>query len=71
MVNQNFILKKIFKTIKKIFDSRAGWMMGGGMQKDKKFVNKIINQLLNGKKEIFIVDDKMEHQLILWICQKC
>ena len=38
---------------------RAGWMMGGGIQKDKKFVNKIINQLLNGKKEIFIVNDKM------------
>ena len=26
---------------------RAGWMMGGGLKKDKKFVNKIINQILN------------------------
>ena len=38
---------------------RAGWMMGGGYKKDKKFVNKIIDQLRNGAKEIFIVNDKM------------
>ena len=38
---------------------RAGWMMGGGFKKDKKFVNKIINQILNGKKKLFVVDDKM------------
>ena len=38
---------------------RAGWMMGGGPKKDKKFVNKIINQLKDGAKEIFVVNDKM------------
>ncbi len=37
---------------------RAGWMMGGGPKKDKKFVNKIINQIKEGKKELYIVDDK-------------
>ncbi len=51
--------ENILRQSKKFLILRAGWMMGGGMQKDKKFVNKIINQLLNGKKEIFIVDDKM------------
>ncbi len=37
---------------------RAGWMMGGGPKKDKKFVNKIISQILDNKKELFIVNDK-------------
>ena len=37
---------------------RAGWMMGGGQKKDKKFVNKIIKQIKEGKKELYIVDDK-------------
>ena len=37
---------------------RAGWMMGGGPKKDKKFINKIINQIVNGEKELFVVDDK-------------
>lgn len=38
---------------------RAGWMMGGGHIKDKKFVNKLITQLNIGKRELFVVDDKM------------
>lgn len=38
---------------------RAGWMMGGGPKKDKKFINKILTQILNGSKEIFIVNDKL------------
>lgn len=37
---------------------RAGWMMGGGPKKDKKFVNKIIIQIKNGAKELFVVSDK-------------
>jgi len=40
----------------KYFILRAGWMMGGG-QKDKKFVHKIIRQLLAGKKELHVVSD--------------
>ena len=38
---------------------RAGWMMGGGIQKDKKFIGKIYKQILNGNKELFVVDDKL------------
>lgn len=37
---------------------RAGWMMGGGPTKDKKFVNKIVRQIQAGKHTLFIVDDK-------------
>lgn len=37
---------------------RAGWMMGSGPTKDKKFIQKIMNQLKEGKTELFIVDDK-------------
>ena len=38
---------------------RAGWMMGGGPLKDKKFIHKIMSQLKNGKRELFIVNDKL------------
>lgn len=38
---------------------RAGWMVGGGPKKDKKFVHKIIKQLQAGKKEIMAVNDKL------------
>lgn len=37
---------------------RAGWMMGSGPAKDKKFIQKLMKQLKEGKKELFIVDDK-------------
>ncbi len=37
---------------------RAGWMMGAGPSKDKKFIQKLMKQLKEGKKELFIVDDK-------------
>lgn len=38
---------------------RAGWMMGSGPKKDKKFIQKIMRQLKDGKKELFIVNDKL------------
>jgi len=38
---------------------RAGWMMGAGEKKDKKFIQKIISQIKAGKKELFIVNDKL------------
>ena len=38
---------------------RAGWMMGAGPKKDKKFINKIYRQIKNGQKEIFVVEDKL------------
>ncbi len=37
---------------------RAGWMMGGGPEKDKKFINKLVKQLVSGKRELNIVNDK-------------
>jgi dTDP-4-dehydrorhamnose reductase len=37
---------------------RAGWMMGSGPKKDKKFINKIMKQINEGKTELFIVNDK-------------
>jgi dTDP-4-dehydrorhamnose reductase len=38
---------------------RAGWMMGSGPNKDKKFVNKIMKQVSLGAKELFVVEDKL------------
>ena len=38
---------------------RAGWMMGGGTRKDKKFINKIYKQIKAGAKELFVVSDKL------------
>jgi dTDP-4-dehydrorhamnose reductase len=37
---------------------RAGWMMGAGPRKDKKFIQKLMKQIKEGKRELFIVDDK-------------
>lgn len=37
---------------------RAGWMMGSGPEKDKKFIQKLMKQLKEGSKELYIVDDK-------------
>ena len=33
--------------------------MGGGPDKDKKFINKIMKQVKSGVKELFVVDDKL------------
>jgi dTDP-4-dehydrorhamnose reductase len=38
---------------------RAGWMMGGGPKKDKKFVQKILRQIKDGVKELHVVHDKL------------
>lgn len=38
---------------------RAGWMMGGGPAKDKKFIQKLMKQIKEGKRELHIVDDKL------------
>jgi dTDP-4-dehydrorhamnose reductase len=43
---------------KKYLICRAGWMMGAGPKKDKKFIQKIISQIKQGNKELFIVNDK-------------
>jgi dTDP-4-dehydrorhamnose reductase len=38
---------------------RAGWMMGAGPKKDKKFIQKIMSQLKSGEKELFVINDKI------------
>ena len=47
------------KNYNKYFVCRAGWMMGGGPKKDKKFVNKIMKQIESGAVELNVVDDKL------------
>ena len=37
---------------------RAGWMMGGGIEKDKKFIGKLLRQVIDGKRTWNIVNDK-------------
>lgn len=37
---------------------RAGWMMGSGPNKDKKFIQKLMKQIKDGKVELYIVNDK-------------
>jgi dTDP-4-dehydrorhamnose reductase len=48
----------VARTLPKSIIIRAGWMMGGGPKKDKKFINKIIKQLRAGVKELAVVNDK-------------
>ena len=38
---------------------RAGWMMGAGAKKDKKFIQKIIRQIIDGSNTLYIVNDKL------------
>ena len=40
------------------FICRAGWMMGGGIKKDKKFIGKLMRKLASGTKSLHVVDDK-------------
>ena len=37
---------------------RAGWMMGAGPIKDKKFIQKLMKQIKDGGKKLYIVNDK-------------
>ncbi len=48
----------VIENAKRYLVCRAGWMMGGGPKKDKKFIQKLMKQLKEGKKELFIVNDK-------------
>ncbi len=51
--------KFVKENANKYYICRAGWMMGGGPNKDKKFVNKIVKQISAGANELNIVDDKL------------
>lgn len=44
---------------KKYLICRAGWMMGGGPKKDKKFIQKLMKQIKEGANKLFIVNDKL------------
>jgi dTDP-4-dehydrorhamnose reductase len=48
----------VVENAKRFLVCRAGWMMGAGPKKDKKFIQKLMKQLKEGKKELYIVDDK-------------
>ena len=48
----------VCENAKRYLICRAGWMMGGGPQKDKKFINKIMLQIKDGIRELNIVNDK-------------
>lgn len=48
----------VVENAKRYLVCRAGWMMGGGENKDKKFIQKLIKQIKAEKKELFIVNDK-------------
>lgn len=47
------------ENMEKFLVCRPGWMMGGGPRKDKKFVGKIMKQLRDGKRDLFVVRDKL------------
>ena len=48
----------VVENAKRYLVCRAGWMMGSGPKKDKKFIQKIMKQIKDGKKELFVVNDK-------------
>ena len=48
----------VCENTKRFLVCRAGWMMGSGPKKDKKFIQKLMQQIKDGKKELFIVNDK-------------
>jgi dTDP-4-dehydrorhamnose reductase len=48
----------VIENAKRYLVCRAGWMMGAGPEKDKKFIQKIMAQIKEGKKELFVVNDK-------------
>ena len=50
--------KEVSSILKKHYIIRAGWMMGGGPGKDKKFTGKIMKKILEGENRLKIVDDK-------------
>ena len=48
--------KIVQERAKKYLICRAGWMVGGGPKKDKKYINKIMQQIKDGNKELYVVD---------------
>lgn len=53
-MGERFVVENVTKHLV----CRAGWMMGAGPNKDKKFIQKLMKQIKEGKKELYIVNDK-------------
>ncbi len=51
--------KAVMSNCSRYLICRAGWMMGGGPRKDKKFVNKIMRQLWDGATSLNVINDKL------------
>ena len=51
--------KYVLENTKNHLICRAGWMMGGGPNKDKKFIQKILKQIKDSNKKLYIVNDKL------------
>ncbi|PJK27659.1 SDR family oxidoreductase [Minwuia thermotolerans] len=49
----------VTQNLRRFLVCRAGWMMGAGPSKDKKFIQKIMAQVKAGKTELHVVDDKL------------
>lgn len=48
----------VIENAKRYLIGRAGWMMGAGPRKDKKFIQKVMKQLKENNKTLNIVNDK-------------
>lgn len=53
-MGERFVVENAFRYLV----CRAGWMMGSGPNKDKKFIQKLMQQLKDGQTELNIVNDK-------------
>ena len=58
MPDQNMVEKFVVRDATRYLVCRAGWMMGAGPKKDKKFIQKVMSQIKAGKRELFVVNDK-------------
>jgi dTDP-4-dehydrorhamnose reductase len=47
------------RLLDRYFIVRTSWLFGGGLENDKKFVGKVVRQILAGRKELFVVTDKI------------
>ncbi len=48
----------VIENARRYYICRAGWMMGGGPIKDKKYISKIMKQIKDGNSVLNIVDDR-------------
>jgi dTDP-4-dehydrorhamnose reductase len=48
----------VVENARRYYICRAGWMMGGGPGKDKKYISKIMKQIKNGVSVLNVVDDR-------------